>query len=213
MPAPSPVLTDVCPTRAALPVRDGLSFLRSWIRDPGRVGAITPSGAALAGLITREIDAATGPVLELGPGTGVFTRALLARGVRQQDLVLVESGADFARMLQARFPLATVLCASATRLPRRDLLAPTAVGAVVSGLPLRNMSRRQIVAILVGAFRQMRPDGAFYQFTYGARFPLPRPYLDRWGFKAVRVGRALANLPPAAVYRVTRRAPSRLAAL
>jgi phospholipid N-methyltransferase len=63
------------------------------------VAAILPSGRALASLITKDISAATGPVLELGPGTGVFTQALLARGVRQQDLTLIEYGSDFARLL------------------------------------------------------------------------------------------------------------------
>jgi len=61
-------------------LRDTRVFFRAWIRDPLRVGAVAPSGRGLAGLITSEITLASAPILELGPGTGVFTRALLARG-------------------------------------------------------------------------------------------------------------------------------------
>lgn len=195
--------------RAAPRCRTGsdlLAFLRSWTGSPGRVGAIAPSGEALARLITGEIDGGTGPVLELGPGTGVFTRALLERGVRERNLTLIEAGDDFAELLRRRFPEARVLRADARYLPRAGLF-DGAAGAVVSGLPLRNLSPRYRLAVLIGAFRHLHPDGAFYQFTYGPRFPLPQAYLDRYGLKAVRIGRTLANLPPAAVYRVTRRKP------
>ena len=85
---------------------DVLFFLRALAFNPRRVGAIAPSGANLASLITSEISRDSGPVLELGPGTGVFTQALLARGVKEQDLTLVEYGSDFVRRLQTRFPRA-----------------------------------------------------------------------------------------------------------
>ncbi len=97
-------------------LRDTASFLRAWLADPRRVSAITPSGMALARLVTAEITPATGPVLELGAGTGVFTRALLARGVQERDLTLLEYGVDFARLLGERFPRARVLSMDAARL-------------------------------------------------------------------------------------------------
>src|SRR4051812_23224499 len=74
---------------------DFLSFFLSWMSAPRQVGAIAPSGAALADLITREITESTGPILELGPRTGAFTHKLLKRGVRPQDLTLIENGSDF----------------------------------------------------------------------------------------------------------------------
>ena len=88
---------------------DLLSFFPAWMSAPRRVGAIAPSSAALGELSTREISPESAPVLELGPGTGVFTYELLKRGLRQQDLTLVESGADFIGLLQMRFPGARVL--------------------------------------------------------------------------------------------------------
>lgn len=186
---------------------DFFRFFWSWTSDPLRVAAIAPSGESLARVMTREIRPDDGPVLELGAGTGVFTRALLAQGVRESDLTLVEYGSDFMRMLQIRFPQARVLWMDASQLGQYDLFPEANVGAVVSGLPLLSMSPRKVMSILNGAFGTMRPTGAFYQFTYGPRCPVPRPILDRLGLKAARVGGTVRNLPPAAVYRITRRQP------
>lgn len=185
---------------------DTLSFFRAWISDPLRIGAVMPSGTALADLITKGVDAKTGPVIELGPGTGAFTRALLERGMQESDLTLVEFGPDFAELLKLRYPKARVLCMDASLLGQADLFESPAAGAVICGLPLLTMSPRKVMGILRGAFGYLRPGAAFYQFTYGPRCPVPRPILDRLGLKATRVGRALLNVPPAAVYRITRRA-------
>ncbi|WP_426122420.1 class I SAM-dependent methyltransferase [Pararhizobium sp. PWRC1-1] len=184
-----------------------LQFFRAWIANPLRVAAVAPSSVSLAQVMTKEIRAADGPVLELGPGTGVFTRTLLSRGVAEADLTLVEFGADFAEMLRNRFPQARVLTMDAAQLAGRDLFPGAMVAAVVSGLPLLSMPPRKIIGILSGAFCYIRPTGSFYQFTYGPRCPVPRPILDRLGLKAVRIGGTVRNLPPAAVYRITRRQP------
>ena len=184
---------------------DFMSFFLAWLAAPGRVGAIAPSGDALAELITREIGPRTGSVVELGAGTGAFTYKLLERGVRPADLSLVEYGSEFAKTLQIRFPGARVLWMDAARIGSSGLFRSKDVGAVVSGLPLLNMSPRKVIAILDGAFTVIRPGGAFYQFTYGVTCPVRRPILDRLGLKATLIDRALLNVPPAAVYRFTRR--------
>ena len=188
-------------------VVDFFQFFRSYVSNPGQVSAIAPSGQSLARLMTQEIVPGAGPVIELGPGTGVFTKALLERGVREQDLLLVEYGSDFMRLLQQRFPRARVLWMDARQLTQyAPFMAPAA--ATVSGLPLLTMSPRKVIAILTGAFRHMQDGGAFYQFTYGPRCPVPRPILDRLGLKASLVGRTALNIPPASVYRIRRRIPA-----
>lgn len=180
-----------------------LGFFRAWLKDPLRVAAVAPSGRALASLITSEISRTTGPVIELGPGTGAFTRALVARGVLKEDLALIEREAQFAGALRQRHPGTKTLCMDATRLRMVSLFDGRLAGAVVSGLPLLSMRPRQVIGILRGAFDKMRPDGAFYQFTYGPRCPVPTRLLDRLGLKAERIGGTLANLPPASVYRLS----------
>ncbi|MEA2977267.1 MAG: phosphatidylethanolamine/phosphatidyl-N-methylethanolamine N-methyltransferase [Alphaproteobacteria bacterium] len=188
-------------------VADFVGFFCSWVAAPVRVGAVMPSSSVLADAMTAEISPATAPVIELGPGTGVFTQALLARGVPEESLALVEYGSDFARLLQLRFPRARTLWMDAARLKDVELFGGARAGAVVSGLPLLSMSPKKVIAILEGSFGHLRPEGAFYQFTYGPRCPVPRALLDRLGLKATRLGWTLANVPPAAVYRIRRRHP------
>nr|WP_200841126.1 VTT domain-containing protein [Geminicoccus flavidas] len=183
-------------------------FFWAWLRNPLRVAAVAPSGQALASLITSEISHDTGPVIELGPGTGAFTRPLIARGVKQENLALIEFGSEFAAALHFQYPQARTVCIDAARLRTVDLFDGKQAGAVVSGLPLLSMPQRKVIAILTGAFRKMKPDGALYQFTYGPRCPVPLRLLDRLGLKAERLGGTLANVPPAAVYRITRRLDS-----
>lgn len=170
-----------------------------------QVSAIAPSGERLARLMTKEVEALDEPILELGPGTGVFTRALLARGVRECDLTLIEFGAEFVEVLSQRFPEARIVQMDAGRIAESCLFEKSPVGAVVSGLPLLSMPPAQITAILSGAFSVLRGDGAFYQFTYGPRCPVPRPILEHLGLEAARIGGTVRNLPPASVYRIRRK--------
>lgn len=180
-------------------------FLREWLADPLRVASVAPSGRALAEAMTRSIDAATAPVIELGPGTGAFTRALLAAGVPEQRLALIELGKNFANLLRFRMPRATVLSMDATRLATVELFGGERAGAVVSGLPIIAMPPRAVMMILRGAFHHLRPDGYMMQFTYAPTCPVPRSILDRLGLEAKRTGSALVNLPPATVWRIARR--------
>ena len=185
---------------------DVLLFFRALAFNPRTVGAIAPSGANLASLITSEITAASGPVLELGPGTGVFTEALLARGVKERDLTLIEYGSDFMRLLQARFPRARVLWMDAAWMASHDLFEEP-LGAVVSGLPLLNFPPKKVIAILAAAFGNLRDGASFYQFTYGMQCPISKEHLDQLGLQATCMGRVLLNIPPASVYRITRSKP------
>jgi len=182
-----------------------MHFLRSWIADPRRVGAVAPSGDMLARLITREILPHHGPIIELGAGTGVFTRHLIKRGVPEDRIAIVEFGAHFADALRLKHPSAFILEMDASHLSGVELFDGERAGAVISGLPLLSFSARTVVKILHGAFSHLREGGGFYQFTYGPRCPVPRSILDRYGLRATRIGRTLANIPPATVYRISRR--------
>jgi phospholipid N-methyltransferase len=206
-PAKIPLIYKSCRTESAAPPAksDVQTFFRAWIENPLQVASITPSSDTLSKLITSEISSMTGPVIELGPGTGVFTRALVDQGVKEKDLTLIECGSDFAAMLQSRFPNARVLQMDAQRLAQLQPYKGWPVGAVVSGLPLLSMPARKVFAILMGCFRQMGANGRFYQFTYGPRCPVQRRILDRLGLKAVFIGWTYNNIPPASVYRISRR--------
>jgi phosphatidylethanolamine/phosphatidyl-N-methylethanolamine N-methyltransferase len=186
-------------------IASGWAFFRAWLRDPKRIAAIAPSSAALATAMTASIAPSSAPVIELGPGTGVFTAALLERGVPEHRIALVEIGDEFVRALRHRFPGATLVQHDASRLGTVQFFEGELAGAVVSGLPLLAMTPARVRRVLEDAFSRLRPEGAFFQFTYGFRCPVPSRLLERMGLKATRIGIALRNLPPAAVYRIERR--------
>jgi phosphatidylethanolamine/phosphatidyl-N-methylethanolamine N-methyltransferase len=190
-----------------MPLNDTMHLLRAWLRDPRSVGALAPSGPALARLMTAHVDHAHGPVIELGPGTGVFTRALLERGLPGHRLVLVETDPVLASTLAQRYPHARVLRMDAARLGRSSsLFGDERASAVISGLPLLSIPADKVDAIVEGVFeRQLQHDGALYQFTYGLRCPVPRALRQRLGLEAERIGGAWLNLPPAWVWRIRRR--------
>ncbi len=182
---------------------DPFRFLLEWVRDPVGTAAVAPSGKALAALMIHGIDETTGAVLELGPGTGVFTHALVARGVAESDLTLVEQNPIFARLLQQRFPRATILGIDAADLSQAQTAGTGIFGAAICGLGLRSMDALQVEAIMRAAFARMKPDAALYLFTYGRRCSVPVEVLTRLGLTAERVGATLRNVPPASVYRLS----------
>jgi phospholipid N-methyltransferase len=184
---------------------DSLMFFRTWVVHPFQVAAVVPSGRALAEIITREITPQTGHVIELGPGTGVFTTKMIERGLKPENLTLIEYSPEFAERLKKRFPGARVLSMDAARLNSLEFPQEAPVGAVVSGIPLLTMPTRKVMSILDRAFKRLGSDGAFYQFTYMNKCPVPRPILDRLGLRATLVDRTLLNFPPAAVYRISSR--------
>src|SRR6516162_1214972 len=101
--------------------RSGRVFARAGASHPLRVGAIAPSSRRLARLITSEISPQCAPVLELGPGTGVFTQALLGLGLRQDELILVECDPFFARLLKHDYPKTRIFETGAERLRHINL--------------------------------------------------------------------------------------------
>jgi phosphatidylethanolamine/phosphatidyl-N-methylethanolamine N-methyltransferase len=189
---------------------DNARFIRSWIENPRLIGAVSPSGRALAKAMASYVDVEKpGSVIELGPGTGPVTQALLARGVPAERLVLVEYEQRFCHLLGERFPGVKIIQGDAYRL-KATLQGKIdgKIAAVVSSLPLLVRPERDRIELLHQAFDLMGPDGLFVQFTYGLTIS-PMPIRSKHGGGAY-VGKGsppiLLNIPPARVWRY-RRAP------
>lgn len=181
------------------------NFFKAWRKNPKAMGAVIPSGPALARAITRQIAPGAGPILELGVGTGVFTRALLARGIAQHDLILVERDLGMADELRKQFPAAHIMTADACRLGRfndQQAVAIPPLEAVVCGLPLLNMSAAQQLRIARSVFTALRSGQSLYLFTYGLRCPVRADVRKRLGVLAERTDTVIANVPPAHVWRL-----------
>lgn len=193
-------------------VRDERVLFAKWLRDPLRIGAVLPSGAALARAMAKAVDVAKpGTVVELGGGTGSVTRALLKSGIAPSDLVIIERDEGLYRLLVQRFPGCHVIFGDATHL--KELVTAAGVGpvkAVVSGLPLLAMAPLRQRILLRQSFALMGEDGLFVQFTYGPASPVPERRLARLGLKAKLAKRVWRNMPPATVWRFTRSGPADL---
>ncbi|MGB3447500.1 MAG: rRNA adenine N-6-methyltransferase family protein [Xanthobacteraceae bacterium] len=178
---------------------DEVRFLRSWIEKPLHMGAVMPSGRILARTMAQYVDVhATGPVVELGPGTGAITSALIEHGVEQSRLVLVEYNPGFCALLRDRYPQATVVQGDAYVL--RDslskvLMAPAS--AVVSGLPLVTKPMLTRLKLIRDAFSALSPGAPFVQFTYSVTPPIPKSLP---GVSTEASERIWMNLPPARVW-------------
>ncbi len=175
-----------------------LHFLKGLIARPKNVGAIAPSSPALSQAIAKQVDPSIpGPVLELGPGTGVVTEALIARGIAPERITAIEYDPDFVRMVSERFPRVHVVQGDAF-----DLKKTLGNGngenfaAIVSGLPLLNHPVERRRALIEGALAKLKPGAPYVQFSYGTRPPIPAPA----GASVTRAALVLLNLPPARVW-------------
>jgi phosphatidylethanolamine/phosphatidyl-N-methylethanolamine N-methyltransferase len=185
---------------------DSARFLRLWLQNPRLIGAVSPSGPALAKAMASYVEAGReGLVVELGPGTGPVTKALLEHGVPPERLLLVEYDDKFCTLLSERYPSVKIVQGDAYGL--KATLAGHVdgnVAAVVSSLPLLNRPEIDRVVLLQQAFELMGPEGLFIQFTYGLTVsPMPLRAL-----KGAYVGKGsapiLLNIPPARVWRYRR---------
>jgi phosphatidylethanolamine/phosphatidyl-N-methylethanolamine N-methyltransferase len=178
---------------------DDVRFIRTWLEKPLSVGAVAPSSKALARTMASYVDPKLpGAVVELGPGTGAITEALVAQGIDPGRLVLVEFDATFCRLLRARYPAATVVQGDAYKLKGLLLgLLQEPAAAVVSGLPLFTKPMKTRLRLLFEAFALMSAGAPFVQFTYNTVPPIPRR-LER--VRAQRSERVWMNIPPARVW-------------
>jgi phosphatidylethanolamine/phosphatidyl-N-methylethanolamine N-methyltransferase len=178
---------------------DEVHFIRSWLEKPLSTGAVAPSSKLLARTMAAYVDPeAAGPVIELGPGTGPVTEALVEQGVDPARLVLVEFNPTFCRLLRTRYPTATVVQGDAYSLQRllgSYLRQPAA--AVVSGLPLFTKPLKVRLRLMREAFSLMAPQAPFVQFTYAVISPIPK---EVTGLRAEASERIWMNLPPARVW-------------
>lgn len=177
-----------------------LRFLKQWVRNPREIGSVTPSSRFLTREVVSQIDFSRARhIAELGPGTGVFTQAILDHLAPDGQLLAVDTNAGFVEHLRREIadPRLVVVEASAERL---DALVEEAgwpgVDAVVSGIPYSLLPKQVARAILQASRNALGDDGVFVGYQY-SRMLRPQ-LLDVFG--NVRYRSVLLNLPPAFVY-------------
>jgi phosphatidylethanolamine/phosphatidyl-N-methylethanolamine N-methyltransferase len=194
-----PLQSSARALKKPLRLDDEVRFLRSWIEKPLHMGAVMPSGRMLARTMAQYVDVnSESPVVELGPGTGAITNALIEHGVDQKRLVLVEYNPGFCALLRDRYPQAKVVQGDAYTLRDSlwDVLSAPA-SAVVSGLPLVTKPMLTRLKLIRDAFVALAPGAPFVQFTYSVAPPIPKSLP---GVSTEASERIWMNLPPARVW-------------
>jgi phosphatidylethanolamine/phosphatidyl-N-methylethanolamine N-methyltransferase len=192
-------MTDPGPT-----VRDHLQLLGKFLRHPRTVGAVAPSSAALAREMVAGISGSEGErIVELGPGTGSFTRAIIGRMGSHSRLLAVDLDPAFVEGIHRRWPTVECVCASAEALPEvaaaRGFLP---VDRIISGLPFASLPEAITRRILDGIEQTLRPAGTFTTFQYVHAYAWPpsmafRRDLTRRMADEPRATLVMWNVPPA----------------
>ncbi len=172
-----------------------LRFFKGWIDKPRAVGSIVPTSSFTARKMASVINPSSGlPVLELGPGTGVITKAILGAGVAPSQLTCVEYSEDFARHLRRDFPGVDIIQGDAFNLDvtlgdKRD----TVFDSIISGVPLLNFPVPQRVAYLEDLLDRLPAGRPVVQLTYGPKSPVPP---GKGNYTVEHFDFILRNIPP-----------------
>ncbi len=176
-------------------LKEELQFLRGLVANPRSVGAVAPSSPFLARAVAAQMDLKlTGPILELGPGTGAITREILNRGISPSRLTVIEYDPEFAKEIAARFSGVNVIVGDAFNL--EPLINGAQFAAVVSGIPLLNFTPEKRETLVRSSLERLKPGGPMIQFSYGFTAPVQAPA----GATVRQAAFIWRNIPPARVW-------------
>jgi phosphatidylethanolamine/phosphatidyl-N-methylethanolamine N-methyltransferase len=183
---------------------DEIIFLKGMISSPDTVGSIIPTSRVTARCMADQIDTSSKlPVLELGPGTGVITKAILNRGIDPKDLYCVEYSDEFTRRLKIMLPDVNIINGDAFDLDNvLGDMRNAKFDTIITSMPLLNfpmMARKRLINDLL----ERMPDGRpIILFSYGATAPVPTEGED---FDVTSIRWVIRNVPPARVWAYTRK--------
>jgi phosphatidylethanolamine/phosphatidyl-N-methylethanolamine N-methyltransferase len=173
---------------------DELRFFRGWLDKPKAVGSIVPTSSITSRRMASIVNVHSGlPVLELGPGTGVITRAILRHGVKPQDLYSVEYSKDFVDHLRLNFPGVNVIHGDAFDLDKTLPEQNLTFDAAISGVPLLNFPVAKRVAYIESILDRLPPGRPVVQLTYGPLSPVPP---GRGNYTVKHFDFIFRNIPP-----------------
>jgi len=185
--------------------KDSYIFFTQLLKNPRQVGAVLPSGSHLTRKITSCINPNDGPVIEIGAGTGTFTKAILETGINPQQFVAIENCDNFVKRLEKGLPQANILHMDAGRLNAQPPFGHGQTKTVISGIPFLSIGTRKTFQILKGVFYNLSDDGAMFLFSYSPKKPIPTAILDKIGFNCQLIIKVPLNVPSAYIFKVTKK--------
>ncbi|MBY3155037.1 methyltransferase domain-containing protein [Rhizobium laguerreae] len=178
---------------------DEIRFFRGMMQGPKTVGSIVPTSSITAKRMASVVDIHSGlPVLELGPGTGAITKAILGRGVRAENLVAIEYSTDFHKHLQRTYPGVHFINGDAFDLQTTlGSFSGLTFDSVVSGIPLLNFPMAKRISLLGSLLDRLPAGRPMVQISYGAISPIAanpdRYHIQHFDF-------VMRNIPPAQLW-------------
>jgi phosphatidylethanolamine/phosphatidyl-N-methylethanolamine N-methyltransferase len=185
---------------------DAAVFFGLWLQKPLRIAAANPSGAYLADILAHCVELnRSGPVLDLGAGTGSLTRGLVRAGCPPERIIALEREPRLAEVLRRDFPAATVIEGDATRIGEYLAGRVERLSTVVSSLPIKWFPLAAQRAIVEPCLESLGPGGRFLQVTNAFWSPLP---IGALGICGQEIGRVWRNLLPAQIWSYSHRGRS-----
>lgn len=192
-------------------LRDHAIVFSRFLRSPRTVGAISASSPALARSMAAGLDLAqSANVIELGPGTGALTWAIVEKLGPQARFLAIDIDPEFVREIQKRWPKIDCICASAEQVDVHAAehgLAP--VDHIISGLPFVSLPQPMTKKILAGIKNALRGGGTFTTFQYLHGYAMPSAIRFRKSMSELlgappAIKLEMKNVPPALVLRWTK---------
>jgi phosphatidylethanolamine/phosphatidyl-N-methylethanolamine N-methyltransferase len=181
------------------------SFLKEFLTRKNQVGAVAPSSKYLTKKMLGGLELVNADVvIELGPGTGVFTERLLELIGPKTTLLVIEINETFYENLktQIKDPRAIIVKGSATDL---DLylkqIDKKEADIIISSLPLAVLPKTLRNRIVFSAKNILKTGGLYVQFQYS----LHSIRILKRVFNSVKIKHCTLNIPPAFVYTCTKK--------
>lgn len=176
-------------------------FIFQYFLNPRKIGAVLPSSTYLAKKMVNQIDFQNAKfIVELGPGTGVFTDAIMKRRKQQTVVMLIESNKEFCALLKEKYKNEKnliIINGSAEEIDKHTKVFNIPyIDYVVSGLPFASLPKSVSSAILIKVKKLLRKNGAFITFQYTL---YKKGFISQY-FKRINVKREYRNIPPAYVF-------------
>ncbi len=177
-----------------------IRFIKGWIDKPKHVGAILPTSAVTAKKMASIANPQSGlPVLELGPGTGIITKAILERGIAPEKLVAIEFSTDFYQHLVKAYPGVNFINGDAFDIEKTlgEQWAGQQFDCVISAIPLLHFPMYRRVQLIDKLLDLLPPGRPVIQITYGPVSPViawpDRYQIEHFDF-------IVRNIPPAQLW-------------
>ncbi|MFA7274366.1 MAG: rRNA adenine N-6-methyltransferase family protein [Crocinitomicaceae bacterium] len=175
-------------------------FFKEFFKNKKLVGSIRPSSKALTDKMLSPIDFSKAKtIIELGPGTGVFTKEILLRMAPDAQLLVFELHDQFFHNLKANIQDSRchLIHDTAEKIPYYlEKFNLHQADVIVSSLPLANFSKDLRGSIVSAAIESLSPKGVLTQFQYSLQ---SKKYL-KTAFKKVQINYTFWNFPPAFIY-------------